>query len=374
MDETVYQISSDVDKKTVAIAPKASKIIQDEARESHDCVTQGIVTYEILKMYNNYGETDAIDKLIDRTESEFSEYFDSQILEQLTKKELLKNNQARLYINDGLPSKEKPSKHIHLPEPMIDDIGWGLSSEIEEAIKYYLNTPWSDRMDRIDCMRDLIQFRKNDDHNLTHSVAKDIKEGKYSDMININLMESIDTKEDFKKYIDEDEDWDELHANLADLLDSINLDKSEAIDLYKDVKNSDTEWYVKEKVEDAEERYGLEFGYNNNSDNSNKHKKDKDYMRTYGYRYVIYYISKYLKINKKLESYDIEIFYNVYESIKWINEVKEETGRSKDKTDWIVILDNCHLIDSVRDNKYKLKPEYRFKSKDSFVQDCLNEM
>ncbi|GAA0271800.1 hypothetical protein [Halobacterium noricense] len=146
--------------------------------------------------------------------------------------------------------------NIHLPTTLTEQltVQRGLGDHIADAVYDLVESAYSDRMDRIQCKKELVEFLEDERRTLSHDVAQAVVEGD-SDKYRVdeahrelNLVRSDDWHESDSVTISILEDRGE------DITEGVS-NRSQALDTA--LKNSDRDWDREEAIEKAKEVFGV---------------------------------------------------------------------------------------------------------------------
>jgi len=218
-------------------------------------MTKGVKAYEALLFANGEYEDSA---------SDFEEFVDDRLTSLashslLTAVEKIKFEKAAGNVEEfatdyaDIDSDERADHvNIHLPTTLTEQLTLqrGLGDHIADAVYTLVESAYSDRMDRIQCKKELVEFLEDERRTLSHDVARAIVEGDSDEYRvdeahrELNLVRSDDWYESDSVSIsileDRGEDITEGVANRSQALETA-------------LQNSDRDWDREEAIRKAKD-------------------------------------------------------------------------------------------------------------------------
>jgi len=218
------------------------------ASERNRKLTQGILSYECLLF--TYDEVkDRIDSIENKIEGHSVEYIDFEAvdeLQEMTKEEA--KNEIKSEIEN--PEQKRKQVRIWLPKSVLNTSPWQRhwGSKLTESLPTMYASAFSDRLDRLHCKEQLIDYVQNN-RKPTHPVAQDIVNDDMDDYIgNPEVITEvvINTKDDYRAIADDLSRWGERRTKLYELYESLeNPTKEDFVTLVTKAHKLDKSYAVK---------------------------------------------------------------------------------------------------------------------------------
>ena len=170
-------------------------------------MTKGVKAYEaLLFKYDEYN--DSLTKIEQRIDDELTDLTSERFVEQVNKI----NVDIDGHISDDFGENEFADRvNIHLPKILNDQITIkrGVGEHLADAVFALSESVYSDRLDRVNAKRELVEFIEDNRSKVDHPVAYDIVHG----------AESYDVEEVHKEFAYETEDnwWESDDLTVQDL-------------------------------------------------------------------------------------------------------------------------------------------------------------
>lgn len=253
VNETVYQNTESVRRQPTM--PSWTYLWLKKGDD--EVMSKGVKAYEALLFANKEYEDSATD---------FEEFIDDRLtsiasdsllraVEKIKYKKAIGNVERVATDYADFESDERTDHvNIHLPKTLTEQltVQRGIGDHIADAVYALVESAYRDRMDRIQCKKELVEFLEDGRRTPSHQVAQAIVEGD-SDEFRVDDAHQ-------KLQLVRADDWYESDSVTLDVLEKRGEDITEGVAnrsqaLETALQNSDREWDREEIVRKAEDMF-----------------------------------------------------------------------------------------------------------------------
>lgn len=169
VDKTLYK-NEESTRKRLTMAKPAYEWLKSDNNAS---MTKGLKLYEVIS-YSLDSEVDYIDTLEGEVDDKLADLSSEDFVKSLQK---IKSQNNFEDITGGPNVEDVKYVNVHIPDTFDQEVdSYGLGRQAEDAIQFFIESPFQSRMDRMECKKDLIQYIQFD-RDPSHLVAVAIVRG-----------------------------------------------------------------------------------------------------------------------------------------------------------------------------------------------------
>lgn len=250
IQNTVY-LNEESERKQLTMPFWAYEFLKSDDGES---MSKGVKAYEaLLFAFDEYEDslTDIESNIDDQLES-----FASHSL--FTAVQKIKNEKHSLE-NADFDSEERADRiNIHLPVSLTEQltVKWGIGDHIAEAIYEVEESAYADRLDRINCKREIVNYLQDKRTAVDHPVAQAVIDGD-SDVYDVDEAHAeLQYITDDEWYLADSVTVDQIEDRGSEISDKDRSGKIQALETA--VENSDEELDEEELVQLAKKAFDVE--------------------------------------------------------------------------------------------------------------------